>query len=174
MMIGQANEDAMAERAITGRHVLIGMVAFFGVIMAVNAVFLYSALSTHTGVVANEPYRKGLTYNERIEADRQQNELGWQGDVVLEPSGEAIAISLLDRNGRPLTGLAMTARIGRPSTSDLDIRVDMKETAPGRYDAKLSKLEAGTWQIDVEARELQAKGADVAVWRARKRLWLKP
>lgn len=164
----------MAQRAITGRQVLLGMVAFFGVVFGVNAVFLYSALSTHTGVVANEPYRKGLHYNERIEADRQQSERGWQGEVALDATGETVAVTLLDRNGRPLSGLGVNARIGRPSTSDLDIRLDMKETAPGHYGARLAKLEAGSWLIDVEARELHSKGEDALVWRSRKRLWLKP
>ena len=60
----------MAEGVITGRHVLIGMLVFFGVILGVNGMFLYSALSTYTGVVSDEPYRKGLNYNERIEAYR--------------------------------------------------------------------------------------------------------
>ncbi len=55
--------------ALTGRHVLLIFLAFFGSIFAVNGWFLYSALSTHTGVVAVEPYRKGLAYNERIARD---------------------------------------------------------------------------------------------------------
>lgn len=164
----------MAEHAITGRQVLLGMIAFFGLIFGVNAVFLYSALSTHTGVVSNEPYRKGLHYNERIEADRQQIERGWQGEIAFGPAGDTVAVTLLDRNGRPLSGLGLSARVGRPSTSDHDIRLEMKETAPGHYGAKLAKLEAGNWLIDVEARELHAKGDDALVWRSRKRLWLKP
>lgn len=174
MTAHQLREDPMAERVITGRQVLLGLIAFFGIIFGVNAVFLYSALSTHTGVVSNEPYRKGLHYNERIEADRQQNERGWQTDVAIEPTGDAVAITLLDRNGRPLTGLNVAARVGRPSTSELDIRLEMKETTPGHYGAKLAKLDAGNWLIDVEARELRSKGDDALVWRARKRLWLKP
>ncbi len=63
------------------------LIAFFGVIFAVNGYFLYSALSTHTGVVAIEPYRKGLAYNERIAADERQKALGWQRQTSLARDG---------------------------------------------------------------------------------------
>jgi len=67
-------------QGLRGRHVLFAFLGFFGVIFAVNGVFLYAALSTHTGVVANEPYRKGLNYNQRIAAFQAQEQLGWAED----------------------------------------------------------------------------------------------
>lgn len=163
----------MAEGTITGRQVLIGMIAFFGVVFAVNGVFMFQALSTHTGVVANEPYRKGLTYNERIEADRQQSERGWSGEIALAPAEDGITITLADRNGRPLTGLALAARLGRPSTSEKDLQLALTEKSPGLYEARIATIERGTWQFDVEAKQLTGHGDEI-VWRARKRLWLKP
>ena len=57
---------------IQGWHVLVGMIVFFGIIFAVNGVFLVSALNTHTGIVSQQPYRKGLDYNARIAADARQ------------------------------------------------------------------------------------------------------
>ena len=45
---------------LRGHHVLAGFLAFFGVVLAVNGAMIYSAISTHTGLVAIEPYRKGL------------------------------------------------------------------------------------------------------------------
>ena len=64
---------ASAAARLDGRHVLMMLFAFFGVIFAVNGYFLFSALSTHTGVVAVEPYRKGLAYNH---ADRRRRTAG--------------------------------------------------------------------------------------------------
>ena len=66
----------MAERVITGRHVLIGLIVFFGVMLVANGIFLYTALTTYSGVVSNEPYRKCLNYNERILAEKHQQSLG--------------------------------------------------------------------------------------------------
>ncbi len=159
----------MAERAITGRHVLFGLVAFFGVIMAVNAVFLYEALSTYTGVVSNEPYRKGLNYNSRIEDEKRQSEQGWRDEITLGPDGDAITIALVDRSGNPVSGMTLDARLGRPTTEAMDRSIAIKETAPGQYAASFAKLEPGTWQLDLAAREL-TRERDTIVWRTRKRL----
>lgn len=161
------------QQGITGRHVLLAMVAFFGVVFAVNGVFLYSALSTHTGVVANEPYRKGLAYNDRIEADIKQHALGWQGDVAVPEKAGDVSVKLSDREGRPLTGLALNGRISRPSTSDLDRALTFKDAGNGIYVAAVEALQEGSWVIDLQAAEMKSSGEDV-VWRMRKRLWQKP
>lgn len=164
----------MAERVITGRHVLFGMIAFFGVILAVNSVFLYTSLSTYTGVVSNEPYRKGLAYNERIEADKIQQALGWETNIALSSTGDALDIMINDRNGNPIGGLGLEGSIGRPATAAMDVVLDVKETAPGHYQAKFPTLMAGAWQIDLAAKELTRNG-DKIVWRARKRVrWQTP
>jgi nitrogen fixation protein FixH len=68
---------ARRSRNVNGRDVLAILLSFFGVIFAVNGALIYAAVSTHTGLVANEPYRKGLAYNERILADERQAQLGW-------------------------------------------------------------------------------------------------
>src|SRR5262249_34112510 len=68
---------ARRPRGMQGRHVLVAFLAFFGTVFAVNGTLIYEAVSTHTGLVANEPYRKGLAYNARIGADERQARLGW-------------------------------------------------------------------------------------------------
>ncbi len=164
----------MGERVITGRHVLFGMIAFFGVIFAVNGVFLYESLSTYTGVVSNEPYRKGLNYNERIEAEKEQEALGWVSDIALAGTGDGLDIVINDHNGSPVGGLSFDGRLGRPATAEMDVVLDVKETAPGRYRAAFSTIEPGAWQVDLTARQLTSAG-DKIIWRARKRVrWQKP
>src|SRR5688572_2876208 len=79
---------------LRGGHVLAAFLAFFGVIFAVNGVFLYMALSTHTGLVAQEPYRKGLHYNDRIAAAERQQALGWTSDLRLAPESGALTLAL--------------------------------------------------------------------------------
>lgn len=159
----------MTERVITGRHVLAGLIAFFGVILLVNGIFLYNALSTYTGVVSEEPYRKGLSYNERIQAEKQQKTLGWSSQLALVGQGDGVKLDLADKNGNPVSGLAITGRIGRPATAAMDIALVLSENEPGRYEARFDPLAEGTWQIDVEAKKLTGEGDEV-VWRARKRL----
>ena len=154
---------------LDGRHVLFGMIGFFLVIFGVNGVFLYSALSTHTGIVASEPYRKGLAYNERIAADEQQTERGWSQDMTIVPDGR-LALHLTDKNKDPIGTLAITARVGRPATANFDRQMKLTETTPGNYAADLGKLAEGSWIVAIEARD----GDDKPIYRSRRRVWLKP
>lgn len=162
-----------ATGGIQGWHVLAGMVAFFGVIFAVNGFFLASALSTHTGIVSKQPYRKGLDYNRRIAADARQQKLGWRHDIALAPDRRSVAVTLADRNGRPVTGLHVEGFIGRPSTEQHDVRVALREVTPGRYTADIAALAPGNWLIQFAAQRATSAGTETA-YRLRKRLWLKP
>ena len=75
------------------------VLAFFASIFTVNGVMIYSALSTYTGLVANEPYRKGLHYNERIAADARQIRLGWTDTLDVGRDGRVV-LALADSGGR--------------------------------------------------------------------------
>ena len=160
---------------IEGRHVLIAMVAFFGTVFAVNGVLLYQALKTHSGLVAQEPYSKGLHYNDRIAASDQQAALGWSSDLVVPGSGR-VELSLTDSGGRPVAGLAVKGRLGRPSSDRSDIHLAFVEQQPGHYLAAAGAVAPGAWQIDIEALGPAApqRGTAEPIYRERRRLWLKP
>ncbi|KAB2913361.1 MAG: FixH family protein [Hyphomicrobiaceae bacterium] len=160
-----------ASKGIQGRHVLLAMVVFFGIVFAVNGIFLYSALSTYTGVVAQEPYRKGLQYNQRIGEGAKQDALGWREDVRVDRQG--VTLRLVDRDGQPVTGLKVAGFIGRPSTNQQDIRVALREANAGIYSVQLETLQAGSWIVNLEASPFVAD-KDEVTYRTRKRIWLKP
>ena len=72
-----------AERPWTGRTVLTALLITFGIVFAVNGVFVYFAVSTWPGLSQSDAYEKGLRYNEVIraalaqpEAQRRYGELG--------------------------------------------------------------------------------------------------
>lgn len=158
-----------ASGGLQGRHVLFMLLAFFGTIFAVNGYFLYSALSTHTGVVSVEPYRKGLAYNQRIAADERQTALGWKDDTGATMAGK-VTVSLIDSTGKAIGGLVVKATLGRPSTIRHDHVIALKENTESRYVAEVGALEEGNWVVAVEA---FSPGNDEPVYRARRRLWLK-
>jgi nitrogen fixation protein FixH len=155
---------------LRGRHVAIIFFSFFAVIFVVNGAMMYSAITTHTGIVSNEPYRKGLHYNERIADDERQSKLGWTDDVTIDRDGR-VAIALVADQVRPVTGMKLVAQIGRPSTNRFDSRLNFRETAPGQYEAQAGLLEAGSWVVALEVR-MDANAAD-PIYRMRRRLWLK-
>ena len=158
---------------LTGRHVLLIVIGFFAIVFAVNAYFVTIALSTHTGVVSNEPYRKGLKYNERIAAAGLQANLGWHDEVALAPDGRQLHVAIRDSTGQPVRGLTLSATLGRPATAKYDVTLPFEEREPGDYAAVTERLEPGAYIASVEVSD-PARLGDGVLYRARKRLWLKP
>ncbi len=159
------------DRGLQGHHVLYAMLAFFGVIFAVNGLMLYHALATHSGLVAQEPYRKGLAYNERIAADERQAGLMWSVDVIVSRQG-GIAVTLADVGGKPVGGRRVEATLGRAASSRQDLRLHLIEDVPGRYVAMAGAIGPGAWVVDAVVRD--AADAMTPLYRLRRRLWLKP
>jgi nitrogen fixation protein FixH len=155
---------------LEGRHVLWSLLAFFGVIFAVNGYFLFAALSTHSGVVAIEPYRKGLAYNDRIAAGEQQTARGWRDTLDLTRTGRLEWI-VWDQGGAEVPGLQVAATIARPSTARQDRKIELSEQSSGRHGADVGQLQEGTWIVSIEARK---PGSPDPIFRSRRRLWLKP
>jgi nitrogen fixation protein FixH len=156
---------------LKGRHVLMVFLGFFLVVFTVNGVFLYSAISTYTGIVSNEPYRKGLAYNERIAADAAQKARGWQELIEVTLEGH-VSVRLSNRLGVPIEGLVITGTFGRPSTSQHDVKLQLTESEPGLYVAEMAPPETGAWIMALEARSLAAPN-EIA-HQSRRRIWLKP
>ena len=158
---------------ITGKHVLIAMLSFFGIIIAVNAVMMRLAVSTHTGVVAENTYRKGVKYNDEIAAAERMELLGWRNQMALAPTGDKLSIDIRDKDGNAVKGLSIKATLGRPASERYDLELTLNETAGGTYEANMPAREAGTYVASIEAID-PAREQDGILYRAKERLWLKP
>ena len=76
------SETVWFAKGIEGRHVLLGFIAFFGVIFLVNGIFVYYALGTFGGGDTSDPYRKGLHYNDTLAEAARQADQGWKEELV--------------------------------------------------------------------------------------------
>jgi nitrogen fixation protein FixH len=155
---------------LSGRSVLAILIAFFGVVFAVNGYFAFAAINTYSGVVAQEPYRKGLTYNRRIQAGERQVDLGWTAELNANRDGDTRLV-LADSDGRPVSGLTVRAILGRPSTGKFDRALAFVEIAPGNYLSTEVPLDDGNWIVTLTAHEANATEP---ILQLRRRLWLKP
>lgn len=158
---------------LQGRHVLLSILGFFGVIFTVNGVLIYYAVATHSGVVAQEPYRKGLTYNVRIAADERQKALHWSADVETDTEGR-VTLKLTHAGGGPVVNLAVKGVLGRPSAQRDDVALAFAESSPGTYVAVIGPKMPGVWLVNVEARESGSPVSSDPIFRIRRRLWLQP
>ncbi len=152
-------------KGITGWHVLWTLLGFLAVVSAVNGVFIYNAIATYSGDVAVEPYRKGLHYNKRIEADERQTQLGWVGDIELRGDDGPVVVRLKQASGEPVTGLSISGELGHAATARNDIKFTARETAPGVYEAAV-KPGPGSWIVSFAA---SRAGETEPAFRARKR-----
>lgn len=130
-----------AAKKLTGYNVFFWFVAFFAVIILVNGVFIYTALGTHTGVVTERPYEKGLAYNETLAQAKDQPSL--QSEVSFDSS--VLSWSLQDENGKALDDALASAKIIRPVQDGNDFEVTLKPEGGGLYTADLNLPLKGKW-----------------------------
>ena len=143
---------ASSPKVLEGRHVLWGLIGFFGVMFIVNAIFVYFALATFSGGDTSDPYRKGLHYNDTLKAQERQTERGWQTEVAYDDKTRQLRLSFLDKTAAPITGLRIGARLSRPATDREDRRIDLAEMSQGVYAATVD-LAPGLWVISVASRK---------------------
>lgn len=163
--------DQPTTRVLTGRTVILGFVLFFAVLIGVQAAFITIAVSTHTGLVSQQPYRKGLNYGERIAVSREQKERQWSEEVRLSENKKSLIFALRDRAGQPVRFLNLTAVLSRPVHKNEDQTLKFTETSDGLYTAPLTYKDPGAFVVDLEARR---RSDGDPIWRTRRRVWIKP
>jgi nitrogen fixation protein FixH len=161
----------MARKQFTGRHLLIILIGFFGVVLAINGIFAYLAVSTYRGVDSSTAYQDGLHYNQRIEAAHRQAGLGLSHEVRLENG--RVEVGVVDAKGWPVTGLSVSGQIARPVAEDAPRALVLKETRAGFYAASVDGLGPGNWILTLEAKKSLPLGEE-ALYRIEERLWLRP
>ena len=139
---------------LTGWHVLAMFGALFGVMLAVNILFVFLALKTFSGET-DHAYIKGLKFNETLAANARQTELGWTMSLGLErPTGGGAVLEarLTDRNDQPLRGAQLQGTIGRTTGANEDQKLTFSETAPGVYRAVIYQVRPGRWKFSASAK----------------------
>ncbi|MEP3048804.1 MAG: FixH family protein [Roseibium sp.] len=148
-----AQPNSKDPKAITGKTVLVWLLAFFAVIFAANAVFIYLAVGSFPGVVVESSYEAGQAYNEEIAAAKEQANLNWQISSELVRAGEngaRLMVSAADGQGTPLYGIEIHATLKHPAQVNSDIEIILKADGGGRYVSEIDSLPAGNWNLVLE------------------------
>jgi nitrogen fixation protein FixH len=151
-------------RPFTGRHMLFIMLAFFGLILGVNVTMAYFAAGSWPGLVVQNSYVASQEFNGKLRDAAHQADLGWSGDLSYEAG--SLSFGLRDRQGKSIGISAVTAKLGRPSTIDQDVRLALKPVAGGQVRADHT-LAPGQWFADIEVLTLNGE-----IWRKRWRLYV--
>lgn len=78
-------------RPFTGRHMATILIAFFGVVIAVNFFMAYVAVSGFGGTVVDNSYVASQNYNRWLAEGRAQAALGWRIAVSRTDDGHVLA-----------------------------------------------------------------------------------
>ena len=147
-------ERPCLKRPLTGRHVMILLGLFFGLMFVANGALIYAALSTLHGEELENPYDASQAFNQRIAEARAQDELGWVADVTTRPEGEGerVVADLRDRAGAPIPGLEVRARFVHPFDKGAD-REAILTSDGGAYEGVAAPLHSGRWTLVIEAKQ---------------------
>lgn len=125
-------------------------VAFFGVVLAVDATMIVVGFATWPGLDTTDAYQRGLAYDRAIEAGEAQAALGWgvELDVVPRQGRRAmIELALRDRHGSMVQDALVHARLVRPTHEGHDLEVELPHGQAGRYRAEVELPLPGQWDL---------------------------
>ena len=145
---------APGERPVTGRRVLVWLLAFFGVVIGINGAMMALAIVTMPGLETEKPYQAGIGYNAQIESARAQAARRWKvaSHIDRDAGGRAsVRVEAHDRDGAPLTGLAVTMRLARPTDQHADRIISLTETGNGGYLGETQDVAPGVWDLGLDA-----------------------
>jgi len=163
-------DATMRQRELTGRTVMICLVAFFGVVAAANAVLIRAATTTFGGVEVDSSYKAGLKFQQELDAVRAQDALHWSVAARLERRADGaaeLALTVRDRAGAPLSGLTALARLEHPADARHDHVIALAPAAPGVFTGAVA-AEPAQWDLVIE---LERDGR--SLFRSKNRVGLK-
>ncbi len=151
----------MAE--LTGRKVLAITVSAFAVIIGVNLVMAFKAISTFPGLEVKNSYVASQNFDtERV----AQQALGWSLTPDYDPASNALRLTFTDAEGLPVQVRDLAVLVGRSTEAKDDQTPEFIREA-GAYLARLD-LAPGKWLLRVTA-----KAADGTLFQQRLDLFVK-
>ena len=132
--------------------VLVGLLAFFGVVLGANGLLVHKALSTFGGIETDSSYRAGQLFERDVAMARAQDAQHWRVEASVTPAADGsalLAIVAHDGAGLAVAGIDATATFERPTDRRLDRSVAVSEDAPGHFRGSAA-ISPGQWDLVIE------------------------
>jgi len=123
-------------------------VLFFAVFIIVDVIFATLAMRTHSGVVSDQAYEKGLAFNETLNEAREQSQ--FIGHETASYQDNKLVWRITGKDGHPLQGGRVTAHLVRRVQEGYDFTISLAEGTPGYYAATPSFPLPGEWIARLE------------------------
>lgn len=135
-------------------------VAGFGVVIAVNAVMIWFAVGSFSGLYSDHARERGLRYNRIVAEQGNRDALHWRADAKWLPELRRLQIDVVGADGKPLTGARITAVLVRPAEKRPPLPVTFEEAGEGRFAAAVELPARGNWDLDLV---VEAQGQHFAI-----------
>ena len=141
-------------KPLTGRMVLVILLAFFGTVIGVNVTMMKLAIATLPGTEVDSSYSASIGYEKEIRAAQDQAARDWRVDAHISRDRDGIAtleVEARDKDGRPLSGLSFQGQLERPTDKRADLAVALPEAGNGVYRGRAAAVAPGQWDLVIEA-----------------------
>ena len=140
--------ETAINKPLNGWWVFAAFFLFFAVIVLVNSVFITMALRSHSGVVTEDAYRKGLTYNETLQQARNQPAMS----SAFHFKDNIVYWSLSGKDNQPIENADITAKFQRPVKDGDDFSARLHPSGNGVYSSEVEFPVKGSWKVILSAK----------------------
>ncbi|WEK43144.1 MAG: FixH family protein [Candidatus Sphingomonas colombiensis] len=133
-------------RPFTGWHMTAILVAFFGVVIAVNVAMATFASTTFGGVVVENSYVASQHYDRWLAEARAQGDAGWRAEPVAAAGRLAVALT---QRGAPVSDAALTVTARHPLGRQPDQVLTLRWDAASEHYLAGQPLPSGRWLIEI-------------------------
>lgn len=143
----------------TGWHMTAILVAFFGVVIAVNVGMARMAMHTFSGVVVENSYDASQQFDRWLDEAAKEQALGWHANVARQADGHVV----VTLTGKGLDQAVLTGEGWHPLGQLADRPLTFHRIAGGDYLSDQA-LPDGRWRLRLKV------VANGHLWRANERL----
>lgn len=142
------------QQGFTGRHMVLTMLAFFGVIISVNVTMAVLARTSWTGLVVANSYVASQEFNAKMAETRAQAELHWKGELAIRDG--IVRYRLVDRASVAVQLKAVQVTFRRPVDDREDHAIMLASDGEGGF-ALAHDVADGIWVVEINAEADLAK-----------------
>ena len=165
--------DASRSQALPRRRwdaMVTLIVVIFALVLGVNGAMLWFTLSNPIQLVSSSYYEESKNYGQVMDEARASDATGWGIEIVNDGAATPgrTVVAIVDRSGRPVTGLTGSIHAYRPSDAALDEELPVSELSalPGRYEAHFRRPTSGRWELRFSLARGAARFAKSLDWVA--------
>lgn len=127
-------------------------VIFFSVFIIVDLIYIYLANKTWRGVSSGDAYQKGLNYNQILELQNRQQQLGWKITTNFENRGDKngiLKVKIVDKDSNYFDLAKVVVKLRRPTQEGFDFEQNLIYQGDGWYKSYIDFPLKGQWQFEI-------------------------